>query len=178
MCRMDTYSGKRFDPMEIAVEDITIEDIAHALSLICRGGGHIKYFYSVGQHSVNCWKEARARGWTKRMQLICLLHDAAEAYISDVVRPVKKYLTNYSEIEGMIMERIAEKFGLKHLTEDENRKWRQIDDEVLDYELQALMSGHRERKLPELRILPDLSERSWRDVKKEFLEAALSLMKK
>ncbi|MGI6010861.1 MAG: phosphohydrolase [Ruminococcus sp.] len=175
MSSMDTFTGKKIDPMEITAEDITMKDIAHALSLICRGGGHIKYFYSVGQHSINCYKEARARKWTKRMQLACLLHDASEAYISDIVRPVKGYLTNYLEIEQMIMEKVAEKFGLEDLTAEEKRKWRQIDDEILDYELKAMMTGHQDRVLPKLFSKPDVSEKPWRDVESEFMEIAASL---
>ena len=69
MSVMNTFSGKKFDPMHMNSEDVSLEDLAHALSLLCRGGGHLKYFYSVGQHSINCMKEARARGWSKRVQL-------------------------------------------------------------------------------------------------------------
>ena len=96
---MNTYSGRKFDPMKIAPEDVYLEDIAHALSLVCRGGGQIRWFYSVGQHSINCAHEALARGWSDRMALACLLHDASECYISDVIRPVKVHLQNYLEIE-------------------------------------------------------------------------------
>ena len=71
---MTTYSGRKFDPMQMTPGDVYIEDIAHALSLLCRGGGQLTYFYSVGQHSLNCAAEAKARGWSKRQQLACLLH--------------------------------------------------------------------------------------------------------
>ena len=54
MSVMNTYSGRKFDPMKIAPEDVYLEDIAHALSLVCRGGGQIRWFYSVGQHFINC----------------------------------------------------------------------------------------------------------------------------
>lgn len=60
MSVMNTYSGRKFDPMKIASEDVYLEDIAHALSLVCRGGGQIRWFYSVGQHSINCAHEALA----------------------------------------------------------------------------------------------------------------------
>ena len=95
MSTMGTFSGRRFDPLMMTPEDVVLEDIAHALSLLCRGGGQLKYFYSVGQHCINCMKEAKARGWSKRMQLACLIHDASEAYISDIIRPVKVHLSNY-----------------------------------------------------------------------------------
>lgn len=62
MNTMTTYSGRKFDPMQMTPGDVYIEDIAHALSLLCRGGGQLTYFYSVGQHSLNCATEAKARG--------------------------------------------------------------------------------------------------------------------
>ena len=176
--KMDTYTGRKFDPLRITADDIVLEDIAHALSLLCRGGGHITRFYSVGQHCINCFREARARGWSEKMQLACLIHDASEAYISDIVRPVKRHLSNYLEIEQMIMEKAAEKFGLEDLTEEEKRKWKQIDDEILEHELFALMPGHQDANLPKLCSQPDLSEKPWRDVETEFLRIAAALIKR
>ena len=133
MSVMNTFSGKKFDPMHMNSEDVSLEDLAHALSLLCRGGGHLKYFYSVGQHSINCMKEARARGWSKRVQLACLLHDASEAYIADIIRPVKAHLPEYYKIESKIMTCIFDKFGLDDLSEEENSRWKQLDDEILDH---------------------------------------------
>ena len=59
-------------------EAISIRDIAHALSLICRGNGHVRNFWSVGQHCLDCAHEAQARKLSPRMILACLLHDASE----------------------------------------------------------------------------------------------------
>lgn len=173
---MTTFTGRHFDPMQISAEDICIEDIAHALSLMCRGGGHLKYFYSVAQHSLNCAAEAKARGWSERLQLACLLHDASEAYLSDIIRPVKANLTGYLEIESRIMEKILEKFNLSDLTEEERRMWKQIDDEMLYYELKNLMSGEEDLAAPELCALPDISERNWQSVETDFLRAAHTLI--
>ena len=92
-----TYSGKRFEPMNPDPECIQIEDIAHALSLLCRGNGHVKTFWSVGQHCICCAKEAKARGLSDRMVLACLLHDASECYMSDVPRPLKINLPAYQK---------------------------------------------------------------------------------
>ena len=55
-----TYTGDHFDPTLPKAEHLHIEDIAHALSLICRGNGHVKTFFSVGSHCINCAKEAAA----------------------------------------------------------------------------------------------------------------------
>lgn len=76
-----TYTGKHFEPTNPDPELIRIGDIAHALSMICRGNGHVKTFWSVGQHCICCAREAAARGLSNRMVLACLLHDASECYM-------------------------------------------------------------------------------------------------
>ena len=175
MNTMTTYSGRKFDPMQMTPGDVYIEDIAHALSLLCRGGGQLTYFYSVGQHSLNCAAEAKARGWSKRQQLACLLHDASEGYISDIIRPVKIYLTNYLEIEDQIMSVIWQHFQLE-LTPEEHKKWKQIDDEILDSELKEMFSGEAERIPVPLRSTPDFSERPHGEVEEEFIRIAEELL--
>ena len=183
MNTMTTYSGRKFDPMQMTPGDVYIEDIAHALSLLCRGGGQLTYFYSVGQHSLNCATEAKARGWSERQQLACLLHDASEAYMSDVprpfkqhlsdiIRPVKIYLTNYLEIESKIMGTILTHFGLDDLTEEENLRWKQIDDEILELELKTLLHGEENRAVPPLFSVPDLAEHTPGEIEIRFLQEA------
>ena len=162
MNTMTTYSGRKFDPMQMTPGDVYIEDIAHALSLLCRGGGQLTYFYSVGQHSLNCAAEAKARGWSERQQLACLLHDASEGYISDIIRPVKIYLTNYLEIESKIMGTILTHFGLDDLKEEENLRWKQIDDEILELD----------RAVPPLFSVPDLAEHTPGEIEIRFLQEA------
>ena len=98
-----TYSGLHIIPTKPEKNKILIKDIAHALSLICRGNGHVKTFFSVGQHCINCALEAEARGYSKRIILACLLHDASEAYMSDVPRPFKQYLDQYLEFENQLL---------------------------------------------------------------------------
>jgi hypothetical protein len=94
-----TFSKQKFSPLQAKAEEIDIIDIAHALSLLCRANGHIRHFYSVAQHSLNCAMEAKARGLSEEIQLACLLHDASEAYISDITRPIKRSLPQYLEFE-------------------------------------------------------------------------------
>ena len=159
MATMNTYTGNKIDPMNMTASDISIQDIAHALSLTCRGGGHVSYFFSVAQHSINCMNEAKARGWSERLQLACLLHDASEAYISDIIRPVKAHLSNYLEIESMIMDVILEHFGLSDLSEEENAMWKQIDDDMLNFELKNLMKGEAYRNTDNLSSVPAVAER-------------------
>ena len=80
MNTMTTYSGRKFDPMQMTPGDVYIEDIAHALSLLCRGGGQLSYFYSVGQHSLNCAAEAKARGRRGSSSPVCSMMPARDIY--------------------------------------------------------------------------------------------------
>lgn len=131
---MLTYTKKYFKPLDPNIEDIDIVDIAHALSLNCRANGHTPYFYSIAQHSINCCTEAKARNLPKRIQFACLLHDASEAYISDVIRPVKKYLLEYKNVELNIQTAIYEKYNLIDLSKNEHSYIDEIDDAILYYE--------------------------------------------
>jgi len=110
-----TFTGRQFWPLDPRPEDVMIEDVAHALSMVCRFGGHCREFYSVAQHSVivshAVERYAGGRG-NPAVQLWGLLHDAAEAYIGDIIRPIKPYLTGYAEIESKIMEAVLQRFGL------------------------------------------------------------------
>lgn len=139
MSYITTVTGKHFDPMDPAEQEMDIYDIAHALSLICRGNGHIKSFYSVAQHSIACAEEAIARGCTWEVILGCLLHDASEAYLSDVTRPVKKELPQYLKAEEKLQNEIYKHFIGRELTEDERRKVIEIDDLMLSMEFHQLM---------------------------------------
>ena len=176
--KMNTYTGKRFEPLKMTPEDVSLRDIAHALSLLCRGGGHMKYFYTVGLHSLNCAREAASRGWSDRLVLACLLHDASEAYLSDIIRPVKVHLSNYLEIEEQIMQTILTHFHLGDLTPEENALWHQIDDEMLSQELKNLINGEHEMIPVSLTSVPDFRERPHDEVEEEFCKLAQSLVQK
>lgn len=101
-----TYTGKHFDITNMDPETISIEDMAHALSLICRGNGHVKTFYSVGQHCLQCAYEAEARGLSRRLILAALLHDGTECYMSDVPRPLKDVMNGYRDTEEHLLQLI------------------------------------------------------------------------
>ncbi|MCI6997248.1 MAG: phosphohydrolase [Eubacterium sp.] len=176
MNTMNTFSGKVFDPMEMTTDDVELQDIAHALSMLCRGGGHLKFFYSVGQHSINCAREALARGWSRKLALACLLHDASEAYISDIIRPVKVHLSNYLVIEEQIMDTILKKYDLDDLSAEEHVMWKQIDDEMLDNELAVMLTGEENRKPVKLAATPDFAEHSHREIEQVFYEMAQQLL--
>lgn len=137
---INTYSGVEFYPLSPKEEEIKIEDIAHALSLVCRGNGHVKYFFSVAQHSINCYLEAKARGYSLEIQLGCLLHDASEAYLSDITRPVKKELSEYLAIEKNLQGEIYKKYRVNINKEEVFTKIKLIDDEILKYEMINLLN--------------------------------------
>lgn len=165
-----TYSKQRFSPLRARAEEIQIIDIAHALSLLCRANGHIRHFYSVAQHCLNCAKEAEARGLAPDIRLACLLHDASEAYISDITRPVKRSLPQYLEFEEVLQKQIFEKFRLSHLAEPEHALVREIDDSLLYYELLDLMQEEIFEERPEITSVPDLELRDFSVVKEAFLK--------
>jgi hypothetical protein len=163
-----TFTGIQFWPMDPREEEIDERDIAHALSLMCRANGHVPHFYSVGQHSILCAKEAKERGYSKRIQLACLLHDGSEAYLSDVTRPVKRHLSEYLTIEDRLQGAVYKAFGLNGLSDAEAEAIKEVDDALLCHELQSLMGvGHRIAKIPAKEW--DLSFQPMDQVEKEFL---------
>lgn len=102
-----TFSHKKFHFLNPSDDEICIEDIAHALSNLCRFNGHCQKFRSVASHSIDV-----ATICPPHLKIYGLMHDAAEAYVCDIPRPVKPFLSNYSDIEHNIMEAISRKFGL------------------------------------------------------------------
>lgn len=108
---MQTYTGRKFWPMDPRADEIDIRDIAHSLAMQCRYAGHCKRFYSVAEHStlIARWLVGRNGAETA---LWGLLHDASEAYLVDVPRPVKPYLTGYKDAEALVMRRVCDRFGL------------------------------------------------------------------
>lgn len=117
-----------FEPTE---EMIRIEDIAHALSMQCRFGGHLPKFYSVAQHSVHCCEEV-----SEVHQLAALLHDASEAYLVDIPSPVKSGLANYKQLEDRLMKVIAKKFGFDYPLHPDVKI---VDESMLHAEWEYLM---------------------------------------
>ncbi len=107
---MSTSRGGRFYPLDPKPEEVYIEDIAHALSMQARFNGHLREFYSVAQHSYLC--SVHVDSSDARVALTALLHDAPEAYIGDMIRPVKVYDTWFKYIDQRIWEVIAERFNI------------------------------------------------------------------
>lgn len=129
-----TKTGIYINVFEPTIEMICIEDIAHALTYQCRFGGHLPKFYSVAQHSLNCSYLIQ----DPKLKLSALLHDASEAYLLDIPRPIKNRLSNYKEIEDGLMKLIALKFGFKYPLQKEIKD---VDETMLQTEWDYLMLG-------------------------------------
>lgn len=170
---IETHTGTAFYPLDPIPEEIKIEDIAHALSYICRFNGHCDQFYSVAQHSLNVQRELRERGYSEEIQLFGLLHDASEAYICDIPRPIKPYIEGYFKTEEKLMNAIIERYGIKDMYWAEVKP---IDDDMLCYEANKLMPCTVWRPMsPFMYSEPDISERHSNAVKNDFLSSFYDL---
>ncbi|MGN0152319.1 MAG: phosphohydrolase [Wujia sp.] len=170
-----TYTKIEMRPLEPEAENIRIEDIAHSLSFLCRANGHYSSFYSVGAHCLNCYEEACARRESPRVRMACLLHDATEAYISDVTRPVKKYLDEYRNIEDRLADTIYEKFLGSPLTEYEKKMVKVIDDAMLYYEFLEFMAVKLSDEEPYVAATPDFYKGTMKQVEQEYLDVYYSI---
>lgn len=133
MSSIRTFTGNTYDYANPSVLSISIDDIAHALSNICRFSGHVKEFYSVAEHSFRvsslCSEENKLWG---------LLHDASEAYCSDLPRPFKRMIgmEPYRTYEKRTMNIICKRFGLP---EEEPEEVKRADMRMLVTEQRDLM---------------------------------------
>lgn len=156
---IQTYMGLKFDIIDLEKNNISIQDIAHALSNICRFTGHTKNFYSVAQHSVLASRYAPAE-----YKLSALLHDATEAYINDLSSPIKTILPSYCHLEDQIYQKlIAKTFNLpseipqkvkeidlkllitekRDLLKTTNIKWSEYFNNIEPYEKKIRPWGHK-----------------------------------
>lgn len=165
-----TYSKIHFTPLKPKKEQIMIEDIAHSLSLMTRANGHFPEFYSVAQHCIHCYEEAVARGLSHRLRLACLLHDASEAYLADITRPVKKNLPKYLVIEKILQDAVYERFLGSKLTEEEQKIVSEVDDALLYYEFEHYMGEKLMDSEPEMKSHPVFEVVPFAEVEKKYIE--------
>ena len=132
---IDTVGGP-FWPRSPRLDDIKPGTIAHALSNLCRFGGHTRVFYIVAQHSVLCAQQVPAD--QPRLRLEALLHDAAEAFVVDLPTPIKGMLPDYHVMEAAVSEAVARRFNLPLPVSDAVKE---IDRRMLVTEASQLMMG-------------------------------------
>jgi 5'-deoxynucleotidase YfbR-like HD superfamily hydrolase len=125
-------SGELFYPLSPSADEVTIQDIAHALSMKCRYSGHCLKFYSVAEHSVYVSQHV-----PEEYALWGLLHDAAEAYSADIPRPLKRNLKEWGVIEERIQNAVCDRFGLDRKEPDVVKL---VDTQMLLKEKDALLA--------------------------------------
>ena len=155
---IESFSGLRVYPLAMTEKMVVIEDIAHALSMKCRYGGHCLKFISVAEHSVYV---ANVLAQMDKLELIKwgLFHDAAEAYLPDVARPIKDHIQGFRAIEQQCERAIADKFNLcpKYIPKDVKH----VDTSVLYREKEVVMRDGPEWSKVDVIPLPDLEIHCW-----------------
>lgn len=131
---IQTFIGKLVDPLNLKMKDISIIDIAHCLSQLCRFTGHTNTFYSVAEHSLYV-SHLLPDEW----KLAGLLHDASEAYLCDLASPVKRAIPRYKIHEEQAQDKIYRKFGINHV---DHRRIKVVDQVVLYHEAMKLFNDN------------------------------------
>lgn len=161
MTWIQTYTGRKFYPLDPRSSDVCIEDIAHALSLKCRFNGHCRTFYSVAEHSLSCACVVHEMGGGSIEQMHALLHDAAEAYLPDIASPIKGMISGRRErrephypfqyFESIVLAAIYRGLGVEQPTAEQMRLVRQADLIMLSTEKRDLMAPteHAWQPLPD-----------------------------
>ena len=136
-----TYTGKLISVTDPKPSDVDIVDIAHALSMTCRFGGHCRDFYSVAEHSVHVYEIGKSRINDRqydRYNLALLLHDAAEAYIGDLITPLKRNLGGVPELEWKWLQAIEQRYNLESLLTENQPDVKKADLTILSVEILSL----------------------------------------
>jgi hypothetical protein len=166
---ISTFTGRQYWPLDPRPGEVNIIDIAHALSNQCRWGGHTKHFYSVAEHSI-----AVSYAVPEPFAFEGLLHDATEAYLVDLPRPIKASMPIYRDTEALNWKAIAERF---RLPQEISTYVHEADNRVLLAEADHLMTGAIARMPRDTEPAPMIVV-GWepREAKRMFLERFEELM--
>jgi len=170
---IDTRTGETIRPLAPESEKIKLEDIAHGLSNVGRFAGQGEGFYSVARHSVHVSREVEARDGSIEAQRYALVHDAAEAYLSDVPGPVKKSLPGYKHAEKRLGAVIVDAFDLEAVHSDEESV-EDADRVVNKHELSVQFPDADHERPDDLHHDPDTMD-TGEDDKELFLRRARDL---
>ncbi len=143
-----TYTGKKFHPFDPQPEEIEIGDIAAGLSKQCRFAGQCPIFYSIAEHS--CYV---AENCSDKVKLAALLHDASEAYLVDIPKPIKQELPDYQHIERRVQAAIYRRFNI-NVTYAMALEIGKIDTQLLCVEFKQFFPSHYEEDVSFLAQLP------------------------
>lgn len=108
--QVETFTGKLVNPFDLKLDDICLEDIARHLSMLCRFNGACREFYSVATHSILVMEYLRTED--KETRIRALLHDAHEAYLGDIVRPLKQQIYTLQIDMERAQKVIERRFGI------------------------------------------------------------------
>lgn len=178
MSWINTHTGKSFSLQVFQPQRIDVNDIAHALSQICRYTGHTDRFYSVAEHCCRVFDVIKEMPNHSANDLLCaLMHDASEAYLGDVSAPLKSLpeMEGYRTVEARLEGAIAIRFGLMRV----NNRWpsvvEYVDKQMLTVEVEALLANkHPDFDLPKVSdVVREVNARrvfgwSSREAKTEF----------
>jgi hypothetical protein len=153
------YTGGMFYPFNPKESDVNLDDITQSLSQMCRFNGHTKYFYSNAAHSLNVEKYLSEHGADIETRLAGLLHDANEAYSTDLARPIKKFFPDFNVMEGKIQDVVYKAFGIS-VTDEMWRQIKEADNIVTIAESKALMNKSESWSMMN-RSNPEPAELSW-----------------
>lgn len=161
-------SGRLVDPFQLTLDDVQDVDFIHALSCINRFTGHVKYPYSVGQHSYVLYRHVPTG-----LRKAALIHDFAEVFFNDLASPVKARFLSYKQYEKAAMAVIAEYFNV---SQDDLKLVSVYDKRIYVDERNALHENITERGMGDERVALDIDpwffrERQWRDVALDLSKA-------
>jgi hypothetical protein len=136
---MQTNSGGQFFPLDPRPEEVNANDFANGLALTCRygGQGRITRFYSVAEHCHHMAMYALANDMGPEFALHCLLHDAAEGYVGDMIRAMKVAVPEFKIVEGAVEQAVFTRYKL-HPTAIEFGAVKTLDQRIVPLEKQFL----------------------------------------
>jgi 5'-deoxynucleotidase YfbR-like HD superfamily hydrolase len=170
---VETYTGGGVDLFDPDPATVSIEDIAAGLAHTCRFGGHCRRFYSVAEHSLYVHHEFPRE--EPRLRLLALLHDAGEAYVGDVPRPLKTEVEAFERVERQVLDAVWTGLGIEPPTDAEWERVMAADDRLLAYEADELLEDGSWAAAPPDRDY-DLGAESVDAVRERFRSRAEALL--
>ena len=171
---LQTYTGRRFDYATPAVDQVSILDIAHGLALQNRFNGHTRLPYSVAEHSVRVALRVKQLATEAALDAVrvALLHDAGEAYVGDLVKPLKVRadFASFTWLESRIQRVIHERFGLERVALDFYDLVKRADSELLHTEARDLLPGGPRGWVAGEALPARIEPMPWHQAERWFLE--------